>query len=75
MTNVSVCTAVCFVPALWFFKNKEKNSEKSHAESREYNDFCIFLKYYDKWVPQKCLKHTALRFIILDMTATTHPNP
>jgi len=38
---------LCFLPALYFFTQKEKMTEKSPAESRDMNRDCIFLNFFD----------------------------
>jgi len=38
---------LCFLPAMYFFTQKEKMSELSPAESRDMNVDCIFLNFYD----------------------------
>ena len=37
------------MPAMYYFTNKEKNSEVSPAESRDINRECILLDYFDGW--------------------------
>ena len=39
--------ALCTFPALYFFLNKEKNTDVSPAESREMNMPCQLFKFYD----------------------------
>jgi len=41
------CSALCALPAMYFFVKKEKNSELSPAESRDINSHCILLEYFD----------------------------
>eukprot|EP00092_Neocalanus_flemingeri_P086419 GFUD01108891.1.p1 GENE.GFUD01108891.1~~GFUD01108891.1.p1 ORF type:complete len:183 (+),score=34.01 GFUD01108891.1:34-549(+) len=41
------CSALCALPAMYFFVNKEKNSELSPAESRDINSPCVLLEYFD----------------------------
>jgi len=41
------CAAICAMPAMYYFTNKEKNSEVSPAESRDINRECILLDYFD----------------------------
>jgi len=43
----SALSLVCVIPALYFFTQKEKNSEVSPAESRMLNMECIFLNFFD----------------------------
>jgi len=38
---------VCFLPAMYFFTQKEKMTEISPAESRDMNRDCIFLNFFD----------------------------
>lgn len=38
---------LCFLPAMYFFTQKEKMTEKSPAESRDMNRECIFLNFFD----------------------------
>merc|ERR1719228_1999760 len=38
---------VCFLPAMYFFTQKEKMTEISPAESRDMNVECIFLNFFD----------------------------
>ena len=38
---------ICTVPALVFFVKKEKNTDISPAESRDMNQDCQLLSYYD----------------------------
>jgi len=42
-----VLANLCSIPAMWFFVNKEKNSNVSPAESREVNQACTWLDFYD----------------------------
>jgi len=41
------CAAICAMPAMYYFTNKEKNSEVSPAESRDINKECILFEYFD----------------------------
>jgi len=42
-----VLANLCSIPAMWFFVNKEKNSNVTPAESREKNQPCTLLDFYD----------------------------
>ena len=43
----AVCSLICTLPALYFFVKKEKNTDISPAESRDLNQDCQLLSYYD----------------------------
>ena len=43
----SAFSLICTIPALYYFVNKEKNTDISPAESRDMNQDCQLLNYYD----------------------------
>ena len=47
LTSFPVLANLCSIPAMWFFVNKEKNSNVTPAESREKNQPCTLLDFYD----------------------------
>ena len=44
---------ICTLPALYYFVNKEKNTDISPAESRDMNQDCQLLNYYDGYCWRK----------------------
>ena len=47
VSSSAVFSLICTLPALYYFVNKEKNTDISPAESRDMNQDCQLLSYYD----------------------------